>query len=148
MNTTRLANRASCRQLAIFLISCLPGSSAGWALPAKMIWIGRSRIVEQPVQPVEVGHDQVGPLVGGKAPGEADRQNVGIEQVARRFDHGVALAAAAALPADAAAHERQQQVLQRVVRLPTVRPDRRGECSARLPARPSAAASRPGKLRS
>ena len=75
-------------------------------------------IVEQPIQPLEVGHDQVGPLVGGKAPGKADRQDVRIEQVAGGLDHGVALAAAAALPADAAADERQQQVLERVVHFP------------------------------
>src|SRR5205085_10382722 len=38
--------------------------------------------------------------------------------VAGRFDGVIALAAAATLPTDAAADEREQQVLQRVVRLP------------------------------
>ena len=76
------------------------------------------RIVEHLVQPLEVGQDQVGPLVRGEAAGEADRQHVGIEQVAGHFDRLVALAAAAALPAHAAADELQQQVLQAVVRLP------------------------------
>ena len=69
-------------------------------------------------QPIQVGEQQRGPLVGGEPPGEADRQDVGVEHVAGGFDHLVAFAAAAALAADAAAHERQQQILQRIVRLP------------------------------
>ncbi len=87
-------------------------------MPAKMIWIGRSGSFSSRQMQVHVGHEQVGPLVGGEAAGQADRENVGVEQVARGFDHGIALAAAAALPADAAAHEGQEQILERVVNFP------------------------------
>ena len=51
----------------------------------------------------------------------------GIEDVPRGLDRLVALAAAAALPADPPPHERQQQVLQGVMRLPQLaRIDARG----------------------
>ncbi len=35
-----------------------PGRSAGWALPAKTTWIGRSGVPQQPGQPVDVGEEQ------------------------------------------------------------------------------------------
>ncbi len=76
------------------------------------------RIVHQRGEPIQIAHDQVGPLVRGKPAGEADRQNIRIEQIARLFHGFIALAAAAALAAHAAADELQQQVLQRVVRFP------------------------------
>ena len=82
----RLANRGSCRRLAIRLMSCLPGSSAGWALPAKMICIGRSGSLTMRGEPIEVAQDQVGPLVGGEPAGEADGEDVGIEDVAGGLD--------------------------------------------------------------
>ena len=129
-------------------MSCLPGSSAGWALPAKMICTGRSRIVDQLGQPIEIGHDQVGPLVGGEPPGEADRQHVRIEHVARGFDRVVALAAAAALPAHAAADERQQQVLQRVVRFPQLARIDAGESFCQTSGSPIRCIQSAGKLRS
>src|SRR5207248_2983633 len=46
------------------------------------------------------------------------REYVGIEHIAGRLDRVVAFAAAATLPAHAAANKREEQVLQRVVRLP------------------------------
>jgi len=63
-------------------------------------------------------HEQRRPLVGGKAAAETDGQGAGIEHIAGGFDSVVALAPAAALAADAAADERDQEVLQRVVRFP------------------------------
>ena len=53
-----------------------------------------------------------------KSPREADGENVRIEDIPRGFHGLVALAAAAALPADAAADKRQEQVLQGVMRFP------------------------------
>ena len=84
-----------------------------------MIWIGRSRIVDHRRQSrsrsvrirsarLYVANRRAKPMVS----------MFGIEHVAGGFDRLVALAAAAALPADAAADEGQQQVLQRVVRFP------------------------------
>ena len=99
-------------------INCLPGSSAGWALPEKMIWIGRSGSLTILGQPIHVGHDQGGPFVRGKTPGEADGKDVRIEDISCGFDGFVAFAAAAALAANAAADEGQKQVFQGVVRFP------------------------------
>ena len=47
-------------------------------------------------QSLELAEEQVGPLVGGEAAGEADRQRVGIEHVAGGFDGVVVFVAAAA----------------------------------------------------
>ena len=78
-------------------------SSAGCALPAKMICTGRSGVVQDPREPLGIVEDQLGPLVAGEAAREADRQRVGIEQRAggddaRRADvlDGPALARALA----------------------------------------------------
>ena len=67
---------------------------------------------------VHIAKHQVGSLVGGKPSRESDREDVWVKHVAPGFDRVVALAAATALPAHAAAHELQEQVLQRVVRFP------------------------------
>ena len=66
----------------------------------------------------EIAQDHGRPLVGGEPPGEADGEDVRVEDVSGGLDGLVALAAAAALPADAPADEGQQQVLQGVVRFP------------------------------
>ena len=76
------------------------------------------RIVDHLGHAVDVVEEQVGPLVGGEPPGEADGEDVRIEDVPRGLDHFVALAAAAALAAEPAADEGQHQVLQGVVRFP------------------------------
>ncbi len=66
----------------------------------------------------QVGHQQIGTLVRRKTSCEADGQHVRVEHVPREFHHLVALAAAAILTTHATTHERQQQVLQGVVRFP------------------------------
>ncbi len=144
----RPAKRLSCRRLAIFLISCLPGSSAGWALPAKMNCTGRCVSLTNSARTIELAEEQVGPLVRGKAAGKADREHVGVEDVAGGFDDFVALAAAATLAADAAADEVQQQVLEIAVRFPQFARIDVVECLPNLRARPSAHASRLRSTRS
>jgi hypothetical protein len=39
------------------------------------------RIVQQGLQPVRLGEQERGPLVGSKAPGEADGEHAGVEDV-------------------------------------------------------------------
>ncbi len=94
------------------------------------------RIVDHRRQSIQIAHDQVGPLVGGKSSGEADRQNVRVEQVAGDLHRLVAFAAAAALAAHAPADERQQAGFSGRSAFPTIRPDRAGGFPARLPGSP------------
>ena len=93
-------------------------SSAGCALPAKMICTGRSRRVEDAREPLRIVEDQLGPLVAGEAAREADRQRVRVEQRAggddaRRADVLVGPALARAL-----ADEREQIAAQRLAHRP------------------------------
>ena len=74
-------SRAKC---TIWRMSSLPAWSCGWALPAKMICTGRSRVGQDALQPLRVAEEQGGPLVGGEAPGEADGQGLGIRAPRRR----------------------------------------------------------------
>ena len=57
----------------ISCITSLPGTSAGCALPATTIWSGQRE------QPLDVGEDEAGALVGGEPPGEADRQQLAVD---------------------------------------------------------------------
>ena len=118
MKTMRPAKRGSKPQVGDLLDQLLARLVGRMGLAGEDELHRALGVVDHRRQAVQVGEDQVGPLVGGEAAGEADGEHVGIEDVAGGLDGLVALAAAAALPADAAADEGQQQVLQGVVRLP------------------------------
>ena len=75
-------------------------------------------VVDHGGEPLDVGEQQVGALVGGKAAGEADGQRVGREHFAEPLQILRRLAAAFGLLARAAAHEVEQLRLQAEVRLP------------------------------
>ena len=71
--------RGSSANCTICWISSLPPSSAGCALPAMTIWIGRSGSSSSRSQPLGVAQHQREPLVGRHPPGEADGEHVGVE---------------------------------------------------------------------
>ena len=60
-----------------------PGRSAGWALPAKTTWTGRSSSHSIAGQAIDVAEQQAGPLVGREPAREADRQDVRVEGAPR-----------------------------------------------------------------
>ena len=66
-------------------------------------------------QPVEVGHDQEGPLVGGEAAGEADGEGVGVEERLHLPQLVGAQAVARRLHAHPLAHEADEPLLLRAV---------------------------------
>ena len=66
--------------LTICWTSALPPSSAGWALPAMTIWIGRSLSSSSGREPLAVAQHQGQPLVRGHPPGEADGEHLGVER--------------------------------------------------------------------
>ena len=61
-------------------------SSAGWDLPAKMIWTGRPARVQDAGEPIGVLEDQLGALVAGESAREPDGQRIRVEQRACRDD--------------------------------------------------------------
>ena len=92
----------------------MPVSSAGCALPAKTICTGRRAAFRIALQPLGVVEDQLGALVAGEAPREADRERIRIEQRAGGDDaRGADLLVAPAL-ASALADEGEQVLAQRL----------------------------------
>ena len=77
------------------------------------------RVVDQRGHQLEVAEDEVGALVGGEPPGEADRQGVEAESTRRQRSMTVlGLAPALGLPHGAVAGEGEQARLEHLVRLP------------------------------
>ena len=77
------------------------------------------RVVDKRGDLLEVLEDQVGPLVGGEAAGEADRQRVEARAPGRsRWTTSRGFAAPLGLPRGAAADEADQLGLEHLVRLP------------------------------
>ena len=67
--------RASATAAKISWMTCWPGRSAGWALPANTTWTGRSSSHSIRASRSMSREQQAGPLVGREPPGEADRQD-------------------------------------------------------------------------
>ena len=97
-----------------------PGRSAGWALPAKTIWIGRFVVPQHPGQPVDVAEQEAGPLVGREPAGEADGQDVRVERGLELGQDRRRLAVAGELAAQPAAREVGELALLAEVRVPQV----------------------------
>ena len=141
-------------------MTCWPGRSAGMGL-AREDDLDRPLLVPQePGQPVDVGEQEAGPLVGREAAGEADRQDVRIERRLERVEHRRRLAMAGELVAQPAPGEDRQLELLALVGLPQLvgRDARRGapRTGRRSPSRvevvevgsqPVARASRPSRGR-
>ena len=70
----------------MFLMIALPAMSCGWALPAKMIWTGRSGSFRILASLFGVPEQEIPPLVGREPAGEADRQGLRVEHVFRTLD--------------------------------------------------------------
>ena len=77
-------------------------------------------VPEQPGQPVDVGEQQAGPLVGREPAGEADRHDRRVERVVELGQDRRRLAVAGELAAQPAAGEDRQLALLAEVRLPQV----------------------------
>ena len=73
-----------------------------------------------PGQPVDVGEQQAGPLVGGEPPREPDRQDVGIERRLELGEHGGRLAVPGELAAQPAPGEQRELPLLAEMRVPQV----------------------------
>ena len=97
--------------------SC-PARSAGWALPAKTSWTGRSGSLRIARTRSRSRHHQHGALVGGEAAGEADGQGLDVEQALDRAQLVGGPAVPRALQADPLAHEPDEPLLLRAVRGP------------------------------
>ena len=69
-------------------------------------------------QPLQLLQQERRPLVGGEAPGEADRQHLEVQRAARRVDSLVRFAVARELPNGPPPDEIEQASLQHLVRLP------------------------------
>ena len=77
----RCRTSGSSANFTICWMSCLPVSSAGWDLPAMTSWIGRSGSSSSRLSRVGVAQHQGEPLVRRHPAGEADGQDVGVEDV-------------------------------------------------------------------
>ena len=96
----------------------LPGTIGGVGLAREHELHRPLGIVDQPLDALEVAQDQIGPLVGGEAPGETDGQGVGIQQGARCLHRLLGIARALPLLGHLAPHEVHQVRLQHAVGLP------------------------------
>jgi hypothetical protein len=105
-------------QVSDFLDEVLARLVGGMGLAGKDHLDRPLRVVDQRGKPVQHAEEQVSPLVRGEAPGEADRERVGVEQRAGRLNRFVWFIPAAGLPPDAPAHKVQEAVLQVAVRFP------------------------------
>ncbi len=99
-------------------MTCCPGRSAGWALPANTTWTGRFSFQSSRCEPVDIAEEQAGPLVGREAAGEADREDVRIERRLERIEDDRCLAVAGELVPETAPREDRQLELLALVGLP------------------------------
>ena len=81
MKAIRCRTVGSRANRTIWRIISLPRSSAGWALPANTNWRAAWSSSSRRPQPVGLGEQQGGPLVGGEAAGESRRQEAGVEDL-------------------------------------------------------------------
>ena len=100
------------------------------------------RVVDERGDRFEVLQDQVGALVGGEAPREADRQRVEAQRAAQLRDELRRLAAALGLLRGPPPRDVDQLRLERLVRLPQLAVVDRRRSVPRTPGRRRAAASR------
>ena len=75
-------------------------------------------IADHRKQAVDIAQHEVGPLVGCKAAGKSDREDVWVEHRARCLNSLIALAAPSALPAHSPANKLQEKVFECVVGFP------------------------------
>ena len=122
-----------------------PGRSAGWALPAKTIWTGRSVVPQQARQPLQVGEQQRGALVGREPAREADRQDRRVEDLLELLERRRRLAVAGELAAQPAAGEDRELQLLALVGLPQLARSGSGRCAPRSGARRAPRPSRRGR---
>ena len=89
-NTTLPAKPAWRAAQLTSCMKCLPGSSFGWALPAKTIWTGLPAPFRMRIRRSAITEQEGCALIGGKAPGKPERQCIRVEHL---FDgHRLAIA--------------------------------------------------------
>ena len=96
----------------------MPGSSRGWAFPAKTNCTGRLGSLAREASHFDIGQNQVGALVGGKAAGKSDGQGVRTQNAAQALPEFQGFAAALRLLDGAGADKLQEALLQAEMRFP------------------------------